>query len=90
MKITSVEITKTENNRRQLADVTIIIDGCLLIKNIKLINNGRKIFVEFSRSQRRCSDYTSPDVVPLNSDVRQYIEKEVISEYRRSEAVNRL
>lgn len=88
MKITSVEIIRTENNRRQLADVTIIIDGCLLIKNIKLINNGRKTFVEFSKSQRRYSDYTSPDVVPLNSDVRRYIEREVITEYHRLEVVN--
>lgn len=85
MTITSIEIKKTENNARQLADVTIVFDYSLLITNIKLIDNGKKIFVEFSRSQRKESDNTFPDVVPLNPKIRNYIEREVIKKWRSEE-----
>lgn len=85
--ITSVMITKTKNSKRQVADVEIIIDHSLLISNIKLINNGSKLFVDFSHTARKNSNIRSPDVVPLNSDVRQYIEREIISEYYRTEEV---
>ena len=85
MTITSIEIKKTENNARQLADVTIVFDYSLLITNIKLINNGKKIFVEFSRSQRKESGNTFPDVVPLNPKIRNYIEREVIKKWQSEE-----
>jgi DNA-binding cell septation regulator SpoVG len=87
MKITSIEITKTRNNRRQIADVSIVIDYSLKIANIKLIDNGKKIFVEFSKTQRVNSGNISPDVVPLNPKVRNYIEREIIAEYNRLEEV---
>ena len=47
MTITDIEIIKTENKARQLADVKIVIDDCLLIQNVKLIDNGERIFVAF-------------------------------------------
>lgn len=83
MKITSINITKTQNNERQLVDVSIVIDYCLLIDNIKLIDNGKKMFVAFSSSKRKNSDSTFPDVVPLNPQVRNYIEGVVIAEYNK-------
>lgn len=83
MKITSIAITKTNNNSRQLADVSIVIDYSLLINNIKLIYNGKKMFVAFSSTKRQHSNSTFPDVVPLNSKVRNYIEQEVIREYKK-------
>ena len=47
MKITSITITETMNNRRQLADVSIVLDYGLMLANIKLIDNGAKLFVDF-------------------------------------------
>lgn len=84
MKITSITITKTINNKRQLADVTITIDYSLLINNIKLLHNDKKMFVEFSSTKREYSNIISPDVVPLNANVRAYIEREIITEYQRT------
>ena len=46
MKITSITITETMNNRRQLADVSIVLDYGLMLANIKLIDNGAKLFVD--------------------------------------------
>ena len=81
MKITSITITETMNNRRQLADVSIVIDYGLMLANIKLIDNGEKLFVDFPKSQRRESGVVSPDVIPLTKRVRGYIEREIIREY---------
>lgn len=81
MTITAVEITITENNKRQLADVAIVIDYSIKITNIKLIDNGDKKFVQFPKSQRRESNFSYPDVIPLTKKIRSYIEEEVIKEY---------
>ena len=78
MEITKVKITRT-NSPRQLADVTITLDKCLLIKNIKLIDNGTKMFAAFPRSN---SKSTSPDVFPVTSAVRDYIETQIIEKYK--------
>ena len=85
MKITSIAITKTEGNERQIADVSIVIDYCLLIGNIRLIDNGKKRFVEFSKTIRKQSGNESSDVIPLTTKARSYIEQEVIKEYDRLE-----
>ena len=44
MVITDVIITLTKGTGRQLADVAIVMDNEIRINNIKLINNGKKIF----------------------------------------------
>ena len=53
----------------------------LMLANIKLIDNGAKLFVDFPKSQRRESGVVSPDVIPLTKRVRGYIEREIIREY---------
>ena len=82
MTVTNVKIIKTENNSRQLADVEIVIDDCLLIQNIKLIDNGDRMFIAFPSSKRKNSHKEIIDVVPLTKEVRGYIEDEVIKKYR--------
>ena len=79
MTITNVEIIRTENNARQLADVKIVIDDCLLIQNIKLIDNGERIFIAFSHTEKNSKKIV--DVIPLTQKVRGYIENEVIKKY---------
>ena len=89
MTITAIAITKTYNNKRQLADVSIEFDYSLRIENIKLIDNGKKLFVEFSKTERGKPRKSYPDVIPLNQRIRQYIELEVIREYYRLEEVGK-
>ena len=83
MTITHIEIIKTENKARQLADVKIVIDECLLIQNIKLIDNGERIFTAFSYTERKGEKIV--DVIPLTHKVRGYIENEVIRKYLEQE-----
>ena len=79
MVITDVTITLTEGTGRQRADVAIVLDNELRINNIKLIDNGTRMFVAFPRSNVKS---TSPDVFPISSAVRDYIEKQIIEKYK--------
>ena len=78
MVITDVTIMLTEGTGRQRADVAIVLDNELRINNIKLIDNGTRMFVAFPRSN---SKSTSPDVFPISSAVREYIEAQIIKKY---------
>ena len=78
MVITDVTIMLTEGTGRQRADVAIVLDNELRINNIKLIDNGTRVFVAFPRSN---SKSTSPDVFPISSAVREYIEAQIIKKY---------
>ena len=78
MVITDVTITLTKGAGRQLADVAIVLDNEIRINNIKLIDNGAKMFAAFPRSN---SKSTSPDVFPISSAVREYIETQIIKKY---------
>ena len=62
-----------------LADVAIVMDNEIRINNIKLIDNGTKMFAAFPRSN---SKSTSPDVFPITSAVRDYIETQIIEKYK--------
>ena len=64
MKITSITITETMNNRRQLADVSIVLDYGLMLANIKLIDNGAKLFVD-----KRMRGYIEREII------REYFRK---------------
>ena len=79
MIITDVIITPTKGTGRQLADVAIVMDNEIRINNIKLIDNGTKMFAAFPRSN---SKSTSPDVFPITSAVRNYIETQIIEKYK--------
>ena len=43
----------------------VVIGYCILIGNIRLIDNGKKRFVEFSKTIRRHTGNGSSDVIPL-------------------------
>ena len=79
MTITDIMITLTKGTGRQLADVAIVMDNEIRINNIKLIDNGTKMFAAFPRSN---SKSTSPDVFPISSSVRDYIESQIIGKYK--------
>lgn len=84
MVITDVTIMLTEGTGRQRADVAIVLDNELRINNIKLIDNGTRMFVAFPRSN---SKSTSPDVFPISSAVRDYIETQIIKKYKEVRTV---
>jgi stage V sporulation protein G len=81
MEITEVKVYPVEHGGRLKAYATIVFDDCFIIRDLKVIEGDKDLFV--SMPSRRRKDGTFRDVVhPLNSDMRSKIEVEVIKEYR--------
>lgn len=80
LTITSVAFEEIKSKKRQKAVASIVIDGSLMISKIKLLENERRMFVEFPASTK---DNAHPDIIPLSAEVRRYIEAEIISAYQK-------
>ena len=79
MEITEVKIYPT-NEGRLRAYVSIIIDHCFIIRELKLVDGEEGLFVSMPSRRRR--DGTFKDIAhPLNSEMRSVIEQKVIAAY---------
>lgn len=89
MKITDIVIEPEETitkPKRRLAKAHIVIDGILRINGIQILQNNKRMFVEFPCPPE---DSAHPYIIPLNRSTRSYIEEKVISKYL-SESENSL
>lgn len=81
MKITEVKVYPVEHGGRLKAYATIVFDDCFIIRDLKVIEGEKDLFV--SMPSRRRKDGTFRDIVhPLNSETRTSIEQEVVKEYK--------
>lgn len=79
MEITEVKIYPT-NEGRLRAYVSIIIDHCFIIRELKLVDGEDGLFVSMPSRRRR--DGSFKDIAhPLNSDARRMIEQKVIEAF---------
>lgn len=91
MKITSIRIKKNHKDNIVLGVASVQLDDCLVIHDIKLINNNGKRLLSFpNRKTKRYvyenGEYSEQDtyadiVHPSNSEFRQYLEKEIFMVY---------
>lgn len=83
MKITEVKIYPAkESGSRLKAYATLVFDNSFIIRDLKLIEGHKGLFV--SMPSRRRKDGTFRDVVhPLNADMRTEIEQSVVQEYNK-------
>lgn len=81
MKITKIKIDKIGKDKlKGFAD--IILDDCLAIHRIKIIEGKNRMFV--SMPDRKRADGTFSDVVhPINQEFRKYIEKAILEEFNK-------
>jgi stage V sporulation protein G len=84
MEITEVKVFPVKKFDEKIkAFATIAIDNCFLIRDLKVINGNSGLFI--AMPSRKKPDGTYADVAhPLNSDMRNYIEEVVITEYHRA------
>ncbi|MBT4594459.1 septation regulator SpoVG [bacterium] len=81
MKITEIKVYPA-NEGKLKAYATMVIDGCFIVRDLKLIQGENGMFV--SMPSRRKKDGTFKDVVhPLNQETRRMIEEHVIEEYKK-------
>lgn len=80
MKITEVKIRKLYDSNRLRAIVSIILDDCIALHDIKVIEGVDRKFV--AMPSRKESDGKFRDIVhPINADMRNYIEETILREY---------
>ncbi len=84
MKITEVKVYPAKENGRLKAYATIIFDDVFIVRDLKVIEGEKGLFV--SMPSRRRKDGSFRDIVhPLNAETRKMIEEAIIGEYNKAE-----
>ncbi len=82
MEITEVKVFPAKDGGRLKAYATIVFDNCFIIRDLKIIEGNKGLFV--SMPSRKRKDGTFRDIVhPLNSEMRRLIEDGVVNEYNK-------
>ena len=80
MEITEVRIFPVEDDKLK-AFVSIILDDCFVISDIKIIHGPKGLFVSMPSKKRK--DGTFRDIAhPLNSDTRRMMEDQILARYQ--------
>src|ERR1700722_20581784 len=81
MEITEVRIFPV-NEEKLKAYVTITLDNCFVVRDLKVIHGTTGLFVAMPAKRRK--DGTFKDIAhPLNSETREEMEKRILAEYDR-------
>jgi stage V sporulation protein G len=82
MKITEVKVFPAKDNGRLKAYATIVFDDCFIVRDLKVIEGNKGLFV--SMPSRKRKDGTFRDIVhPLNADTRKMIETHIVDEFNK-------
>ena len=80
MDITQVRVFPVEEDKLK-AFVSIIIDDCFVVSDIKIIEGNNGLFVSMPSKKRKNGSFR--DIAhPLNNETRTLIEREIIDKYR--------
>lgn len=83
MTITEVKVYPVDEGGRLKAYATIVFDNVFIVRDLKVIEGDKGLFV--SMPSRRKKDGSFRDIAhPLNSDMRNDVEKTVIEEYNKT------
>ena len=86
MEITEVRVFPVHEERLK-AYVTITLDHCFVVRDLKVIAGNTGLFVAMPAKRRK--DGTFKDIAhPLNSEMRERLEAAVLAEYERETARN--
>ena len=81
MEITEVRIFPV-NEEKLKAYVTITLDSCFVVRDLKVINGNSGLFVAMPAKRRK--DGTFKDIAhPLNCETRERMERAILAEYER-------
>jgi len=79
MEITEIRIN-LRNEQRLKAFVSLTFDNCFAIRNMKVVDGNKGLFV--CMPSRKLADGTYKDVVhPITQDFRKYLEENVLKAY---------
>lgn len=83
MEITSVSVRVTDDpNSRMKAMVSVLVDGCFAIHDIRVINGNNGLFVAMPSRKKQSGEYH--DIAhPTNSECRKMFEEAILKEYEK-------
>ncbi len=82
MRITEIKVLPVDGDEKLKAYVTIKLDDCFVIRDMKVIKGVSGYFV--AMPAKKMKDGTYRDLVhPLDKSTRQMLEDQVMDEYRR-------
>lgn len=81
MEITEVRIFPVDEAKLR-AYVTITLDGCFVVRDLKVIDGPEGLFIAMPSKKRK--DGTFKDIAhPLNAETRERFERVILDEYER-------
>jgi stage V sporulation protein G len=81
MEITDVRVFPVDEDKLK-AYVTITLDNCFVIRDLKVIHGNGGLFIAMPAKRRK--DGTYKDIAhPLNAGTRDWMEKAILHEYER-------
>ncbi len=82
MEITEINIS-LRNEDKLKAFVNVTFDDVFVVRGMKVIKGANGYFI--SMPSRKMPDGTYRDIAhPIRNDFRQYVEKEILAEYRKA------
>ncbi len=88
MEITEIKIFPVDEKRVK-AYTSVVFDRCFVVRDIKVIQGDRKLFV--AMPSKRMKDGSYRDTAhPLNSEMRQRVETSVLGAYEKELGKNKL
>jgi stage V sporulation protein G len=86
MEITQVKVFPVEEERLK-AYVSIVLDDCFLVSDLKVIQGPNGVFVSMPSKRKKNGEFK--DIAhPLNRDTREKMERRILSEYERVRSEN--
>jgi stage V sporulation protein G len=84
MQITQVKVFLVDEERLK-AYVSIVLDDCFLVSDLKVIHGPNGIFISMPSKRKKNGEFK--DVAhPLNRDTREMMEKRILDEYEKARA----
>ena len=81
MEITEVRVFPVDEEKLK-AYVTITLDGCFVVRDLKVIHGSGGLFVAMPAKRRK--DGSFKDIAhPLNTETRERMERVILGEYER-------
>lgn len=79
MDITEVKVFSVDEEKLK-AYITIVLDNCFVVRDLKIISGGAGLFVAMPSKRRK--DGTFKDIAhPLNQSTRAEMEKKILDAY---------
>ena len=79
MELTEVKVFPV-NEEKLKAYVTVVLDGCFVVRDLKIINGSTGLFVAMPSKKR--SDGSYKDIAhPLNKQTRMMMERKILDAY---------